>query len=715
MKSIRLSTSMKNRNPLRFCLLLWLVYWTSGNLSVNRNVHIPSIVIDDKNGNKLKAEQINTKAMEVASTSAETSVEMLLQAYELDRSNWMISANLANVYSNIEQQNSRDLSIEGRQQLIKQIFFFSENAIRLNPNHPGLLNNHGLFLKDYRKHNAAIVFLKQAVNLDPMLAEAHAGLSDIYLSEGDTDKAVLQYEAALRASGIRGSPLLFKIADAMIPRIYASHEQMVQARAKYDRFILTELRLVDDCSNLLWTVGDGAFGYYLVYQGGNDILERAVVASAYRRCAPTLLAQKRDGTTVYNTDKAIITNPTSRRRRVGFVSGFFREHSVGKLIKGIVTEMGKQASTEGGYDIFVYFTHKIQKRDAISNEILQAVPHSNIRSFKTNENVDVVAGVVLDDSLDVLVFPEIGMDSLSYFLAFHRLAPVQAMFWGHPVSSGISHTIDYFISSSLFHIHDRKYESSKFIETLYYMEGLTTYFERPEEVVLEESFLRIVQTQLHANAIPFDIDRYRRGHNSHHWYVCLQSLYKITPQFDAVIHGIVDSDPLAVIILLKNPNAQFASRTRQRLSRRFSRNPKLLDRVVFFDLVNKENFLRLGKFASVALDPFPFGGGVTSLEILSTGTPIITLPNATSVLQLTLGFYRAMQKGDTGASRLLDKHCLAQTIPEYIKKAVEVASLRDRPDTDLEKYINDRVQRLYRSENVVREWDIFFDTVIRGG
>ena len=83
-----------------------------------------------------------------------------------------------------------------------------------------------------------------------------------------------------------------------------------------------------------------------------------------------------------------------------------------------------------------------------------------------------------------------------------------------------------------------------------------------------------------------------------------------------------------------------------------------------------EHFLRLGKFASVALDPFPFGGGVTSLEILSTGTPIITLPNATSVLQLTLGFYRAMQKDDTGAGRLLDKHCVAHTIPEYIKKAV---------------------------------------------
>eukprot|EP00944_MAST-04C_sp_MAST-4C-sp1_P004932 g4932.t1 len=184
---------MKIRIALCISLLLWLANCSYGNLSViSRNLHIPSIVTDKKNTNKLKAEQINTEAMEIASTSAETSAKMLLQAYDLDRSNWMISANLANVYSNIEQQNLRDFTEEERQKLIKQIFFFSENAIKLNPNHPGLLNNHGMFLKDYRKEKAAIKFLKQAVHLDPTLSEAHAGLSDIYLAAGDTDKAILQ-------------------------------------------------------------------------------------------------------------------------------------------------------------------------------------------------------------------------------------------------------------------------------------------------------------------------------------------------------------------------------------------------------------------------------------------------------------------------------------------------------------------------------------------
>ena len=36
-----------------------------------------------------------------------------------------------------------------------------------------------------------------------------------------------------------------------------------------------------------------------------------------------------------------------------------------------------------------------------------------------------------------------------YYLGFTRLAPVQMVFWGHPVSQGIP-SIDYFISSDLF-------------------------------------------------------------------------------------------------------------------------------------------------------------------------------------------------------------------------------------------------------------------------
>jgi hypothetical protein len=53
-------------------------------------------------------------------------------------------------------------------------------------------------------------------------------------------------------------------------------------------------------------------------------------------------------------------------------------------------------------------------------------------------------------NLDVLVYPGIGMHQATYMWCLQRLAPVQVMTWGHPVTSG-SFAIDYFVSSDLFH------------------------------------------------------------------------------------------------------------------------------------------------------------------------------------------------------------------------------------------------------------------------
>lgn len=48
--------------------------------------------------------------------------------------------------------------------------------------------------------------------------------------------------------------------------------------------------------------------------------------------------------------------------------------------------------------------------------------------------------------LDVLIYPEIGMDKLTTKLASMRLAPVQVASWGHPETSGLP-TIDHYLSA----------------------------------------------------------------------------------------------------------------------------------------------------------------------------------------------------------------------------------------------------------------------------
>src|SRR6185295_5076726 len=59
------------------------------------------------------------------------------------------------------------------------------------------------------------------------------------------------------------------------------------------------------------------------------------------------------------------------------------------------------------------------------------------------------AGAIRDARLDVLLYPEIGMDALTPRLAALRLAPVQVASWGHPETTGLP-TIDHYLSAELF-------------------------------------------------------------------------------------------------------------------------------------------------------------------------------------------------------------------------------------------------------------------------
>ena len=65
---------------------------------------------------------------------------------------------------------------------------------------------------------------------------------------------------------------------------------------------------------------------------------------------------------------------------------------------------------------------------------------------------------------------------MSYALAFSRLAPVQCVTWGHPVTTGIP-TLDYFISSDLLEADGAE---DHYTERLVRLKTLPIYYYRPE-------------------------------------------------------------------------------------------------------------------------------------------------------------------------------------------------------------------------------------------
>jgi len=68
------------------------------------------------------------------------------------------------------------------------------------------------------------------------------------------------------------------------------------------------------------------------------------------------------------------------------------------------------------------------------------------RTIQLPLDLAVAQEKLMAQELDVVVYPELGMDVFAMSLAMARFAPVQAMSWGHFVTSGIPN-MDYFVSA----------------------------------------------------------------------------------------------------------------------------------------------------------------------------------------------------------------------------------------------------------------------------
>ena len=354
-------------------------------------------------------------------------------------------------------------------------------------------------------------------------------------------------------------------------------------------------------------------------------------------------------------------------------------------------------------------------------------------------------------SLDVLVYPELGMDPVSYFLAFSRIAPVQVAWWGHPDTTGIP-TIDYFVSSDI----EVPGAEAHYSEQLFKLRGLGTHFTRPAapEYSADAAAARLrARLRCHgADAVLSAAEESSLaggavgGAGAHSLsggatpqlqpiqprvYLCVQSLFKLLPRFDRAITAILRRDPHALVVLVQPQKraAPMLKLVRERLRRALveaglGREVRLSDafapcsgdaaadaslsdaeaaaavppigRVLFLPRMQTEVLLEVMKGAAVVLDSFPFGGGVTSLQTFAVGTPIVTMPSDMLAGRLTLAMYRSMGMGNNSG-------VVTSSIEEYVDAAIRIAStsVGDR----MRREIKARSGVLFEDSGAVKQWE----------
>jgi protein O-GlcNAc transferase len=248
-----------------------------------------------------------------------------------------------------------------------------------------------------------------------------------------------------------------------------------------------------------------------------------------------------------------------------------------------------------------------------------------------------------EQQLDVLFYPDIGMSSSTYFLAFSRLAPVQLVSWGHPDTTGLD-SMDYFLSARPI---EPPGAAAHYSERLVLLERLPCFYEP-------------VPPPARATRADFGLPE------SGALYGCPQSLFKLHPDFDEVLAAIAAGDPDGRIVLLEGTTPEWSDLLRRRWK---TSHPALLERVVFLPRQPQARFMSLMALFDLLLDPVHFGSGNTLYDAMRAGTPIVTWPGEFMRGRVVAGAYAQMGIVDAP---------IAARIEEFAPLALSLAHDRAR-------------------------------------
>ena len=536
------------------------------------------------------------------------------------------------------------------------------HALRLKPDHVQAYNYLGSVQHQLGKLDEAEASFTHAAQMKPGKNGAELNkLARVFWEQGRIEQTLAAYRQAQTLIPHELKSALGALLS--LPAVYRNQIDLLEARQRFanglkilhaniPNFISHNQpeKLLDE---LRWS------NFYLAYQGLDDKSLQTdyahFVAAMLEKIAPQLM------------QPSVKKDAAGRRLRIGYLSSFFRNCTIGMYFRSWITRLDREQ-----FEIFVYHTRP--EKDHVTQEIVDACDY--FRHLVAGPvSPGSIASTVLTDDLDILVYPELGMDNTSFLLAAMRLAPVQCAGWGHPVTSGHAN-IDYYFSSAAMESDNAECHYS---EKLILLEGIGTYYIKP-----------VLPTP--ARRTDFALPEGKT------LYLCPQSLFKIHPDNDALLAHILKRDPDGVIVLFagRHPNITnaFFARLAQALR---ARGLEPHGRGIILPSMAHDDYLRVNMLCDVMLDTLHWSGGNTTLDALACGLPVVTLPGEFMRGRQSYGMLKCM-----GLDELISKDQ-----DDYVEIAIKIGT-----DSAWRQQVVQRIitgsNKIFEMETSLRQMESFY-------
>jgi predicted O-linked N-acetylglucosamine transferase (SPINDLY family) len=504
----------------------------------------------------------------------------------------------------------------------------------------------------------AIITLQTGVRNYPQNTQLHFKLIQTLQKTGKTQEAICAAEVA---SQLIPDEYLFNILkNLLLPVVYATSDEVAFYRQRFEQGVQnliqqTSLETPKEKVKALAGISR-VTNFYLAYPGYND----RDLQSQYGK-----LVHQIGGANYPEWVKPLSMPPLQENQkiRVGYLSGYLHNHSSTFWLLGWLRLCDRQT-----FEIHCYYIGN--SPDTITQEfqgcsdVFHHIPG----------NIEAVCQQVLRDNLHILVFPELGIDPLTFAIAGLRLAPVQCVPWGHPLTSGIP-TIDYFLSSELMEPENAQEHYS---ETLIRLPNLGVAYPKLDIPPLTKTR---VDFGLRDDAVV---------------YFCCQAPYKYLPQYDFIFVEIAKRVPQAQFVFVR------AELLKQRFHEAFAAvGMNSEDYCVFLPFLNHQDYLILNKLSDVFLDTFVFSGGNTSLAAIACDLPMVTCPGQFMRGRMSYAMLKMLGLGEL----------IAKNESEYIEIATRLG-LDSNWRSQIREYLRKHHDLVFEEKACVIGLEAFYQQVV---
>ncbi len=531
-------------------------------------------------------------------------------------------------------------------------------AIELKPNLAKCYSNLGNIQNDLGKLKEAELSTRKAIELKPDFVEAHSNLGIILNDLGKFSEAFKHFSYASKYAP--KNIFYFINSNLRFSPVMNSNSQINNERDLFKK----EINHLKNKKDMYYAKPKSFIPsiFYLAYQ--NRLDDREILEDF----ADAISKSNGMICNGFSQNKYLASSSKRKNLKIGVCSKFLRSnHSVGKCFLNVLKNL-----SETDIEMIIYIVPD-DKSHFSRKEIYD--------SFNKIVNLpycpQIAAKQILEDHLDLIFYPDIGMNSYSYILALSRLALVQVNSLGHGSTSGIKN-IDYYITHGI--------EPTK--SDFHYTETLKRFRRLPFNFAIP----KIDETKITM--------RNEINIASNFYMGLIQSLVKLHPSYDKILESILISIKNSYLVLITDKSSYKYKLIKDRWSKK---NKLLLERSIFLDKMETDNFLHITRSCDIMLEPFYFGGGVTFYESMAFGIPFVTYPHNQKVRIASAGYKQMKIKNPPIAkspedyinwckSYAKDKLLLESTKKELREKAVKYLFNDNKIYEDYYNFFKDAVK-----------------------